>query len=165
VNAQWHGFFAAQVGATAALTGLLFVALSVNIARIMQFSWLPSRAALTIVVLLGALLESSLALFPPPLARLSVGATMVIGIVVYASAWCLSDLLQKIPSEWRSHPDYRRARIVNLSAMQFATIPPLVGAALLLGGGNGYSWLAMGILFSLAYGILSSWILLVEILR
>jgi len=165
VNAEWHGFFAPQVGATAALTGLLFVALSVNIARIMQFPWLPSRAGLTIVVLVAALLESSLTLFPPTLARFGLDATMLVAIVAYASALSLWGLKRKVPSEWRTHPDYGRAHLLNLAAIQFATIPAIVGVALLLAGGNGYAWVAMGVLFSLVYGILSSWILLVEILR
>ncbi len=39
----WHDFFVAQVGAAAALTGLLFVALSLNITRILQYAWLPAR--------------------------------------------------------------------------------------------------------------------------
>ncbi len=35
---EWHDFFVAQVGATAALTGLVFVALSVNITQILRLS-------------------------------------------------------------------------------------------------------------------------------
>jgi hypothetical protein len=165
VISQWYGFFTAEVGATAALAGLLFVALSVNISRIMQFSWLPSRAALTLVVLVGALLESSLALFPPALARFELIASAAVAAGVYLFAWRLSDLVQKVPPEWKGHPRYRRSRLVNLSAVQLATIPPVVGAAILLTGGNGYPWLAIGVLFSLVYGILNSWVLLVEILR
>jgi hypothetical protein len=162
---QWYGFFAAQVAATAALLGLLFVALSVNIARIMRFSWLPSRAGLTLVVLLGALLESSLALFPTTFARFEVGASLVVAAVVYAFAWRLSDLVRKVPAQWKAHPNYRRASSVNLVSVQLATTPAVVGAALLLAGGSGYPWLAVGVLFSLVYGILNSWVLLVEILR
>ena len=162
--AQWYGFFAAEVGATAALAGLLFVALSVNISRILQFSWLPSRAALTLVVLMAAFLESSLALFPPGWARIEVFASLAVAVFVYAFAWRLY-LGQEIPPEWKAAPDYRRSLLVNISSAQLATLPPIVGAIVLLSGGNGYPWIAVGVLFSLIYGVLNSWVLLVEILR
>ena len=66
----WHDFFVAQVGATAALAGLLFVALSINVTQILKYSWLPARGSQTVVVLTGALFEASLALLPaPPVSR------------------------------------------------------------------------------------------------
>jgi hypothetical protein len=58
--AAWHDFFIAQVGASAAL----FVALSINIERILKFPWLPSRAVVTLSLLLGALIEASVSLWP-----------------------------------------------------------------------------------------------------
>ena len=33
---NWHGFFSAEVGASAALAGLLFVATSINLPRIVK---------------------------------------------------------------------------------------------------------------------------------
>jgi hypothetical protein len=163
--AQWYGFFTAQVGATAALAGLLFVALSVNIARIMQFKWLPARGALTLVVLVGALLESSLALFPPVLGRFEVIATLVTATLAYVVAWLLSDLFQNVPAQRRASSDYRRSLMFNLATAQLATGAPIVGALMLLLGADGYPWLALGVLFSLVFGVLNSWVLLVEILR
>ena len=52
--AGWTGFLAAAAGVAATLTGLLFVAVSINLARILEFPGLPERAAETIVQLLGA---------------------------------------------------------------------------------------------------------------
>jgi hypothetical protein len=40
----WSELFVASAGASAALTGLLFVAVSVNIERILEFPGLPERA-------------------------------------------------------------------------------------------------------------------------
>ena len=51
-------------GATAMLTGLIFVAVSINLARILEFPELPERAAQTIVQLLAALIVSLIGLVP-----------------------------------------------------------------------------------------------------
>jgi hypothetical protein len=48
----WQIFFAAEVGAGASLTGLLFVAVSINIERILSFPKLPARAGETLTLLL-----------------------------------------------------------------------------------------------------------------
>lgn len=40
--------------------GLLFVALSISVVQILKYPWLPARGGQTLVVLTGALLESSL---------------------------------------------------------------------------------------------------------
>src|SRR5262249_51640091 len=48
---SWDSFFVAQVSASAALTGLVFVALSINLQRIMNFPQLVDRAAEALIVL------------------------------------------------------------------------------------------------------------------
>ncbi|MEJ0007582.1 MAG: hypothetical protein WDM77_14760 [Steroidobacteraceae bacterium] len=59
----WHDFFVAQVGASSALTGLLFVAVSINLTRILEFAHLPIRAFECLVTLLGILIVSTLGLW------------------------------------------------------------------------------------------------------
>ncbi len=43
-TAGWETFFVAEVGAAAALTGLLFVAVSINLTKVLAFPQLPGRA-------------------------------------------------------------------------------------------------------------------------
>lgn len=62
--AGWAGFLAVAAGVAATLTGLIFVAVSINLARILEFPGLPERAAETIVQLLGAMIISLIALVP-----------------------------------------------------------------------------------------------------
>jgi hypothetical protein len=51
---DWANFFVAEVGASAALTGLLVVAISINLARILSFAQLPERAAEGLITLVAA---------------------------------------------------------------------------------------------------------------
>ena len=61
---DWHDLYVATASATAALTGLLFVAVSLNIERILKFEGLPERAMQTLVMLLTPLIVSILGLIP-----------------------------------------------------------------------------------------------------
>jgi len=70
--AQWSNFFSAQVGASAALTGLLFVAISINLPKIVANPQLASRSAKALATLAGVLLASTLCLVPG-LSRASAG--------------------------------------------------------------------------------------------
>jgi hypothetical protein len=162
----WSGFFAAQVASAAALAGLLFVALSVNLTRILQYPWLPARAAQTLVVLMAALIESSVALFPVASARPAVDAICALSVVAYVFAWRLSEVFQKVRPDRRTRPDEYRPLILNIVVFHFATVPQLVGSLLVIcGSPNGYYWIATGVAMALVFGMFNSWVLLVEILR
>jgi hypothetical protein len=47
----WHDFFMGTIGAAAALTGLLFVAISINLDEVLKHPQLPGRAAGTLGIL------------------------------------------------------------------------------------------------------------------
>jgi hypothetical protein len=49
-SAGCANFFAEEVGASAALTGLLVVAISINLARILSIAQLPGRAAEGLII-------------------------------------------------------------------------------------------------------------------
>src|SRR5947208_9009881 len=61
---NWETFFAAEVAASAALVGLIFVGLSINLTRILSIPRLPNRALQSLIVLLTILVVSSLVLVP-----------------------------------------------------------------------------------------------------
>ena len=58
----WHDFFLGTIGAAAALTGLLFVAISINLDQILKYAGPPGRAAGTLDMLVSALIVSGFAL-------------------------------------------------------------------------------------------------------
>ena len=61
---QWHELFVASAGAAAALAGLVFVAVSINVERIIALHGLPERALQTILLLLAAVVVSIVGLVP-----------------------------------------------------------------------------------------------------
>jgi hypothetical protein len=70
-SAEWESLFLAEAGASAALAGLLFVALSINLERILKGAGLPGRAGEAIVLLLTALVLSTWVLVPGQSAQYS----------------------------------------------------------------------------------------------
>jgi hypothetical protein len=63
---EWHELFIASAGAAAALAGLVFVAVSINVERILSFHGLPERSLQTILLLLAAVVVSIIGLVPQP---------------------------------------------------------------------------------------------------
>jgi modulator of FtsH protease len=151
----------AAAGASAALAGLVFVAVSINLDRILSFPWLPGRVGETIVLLTAVLVESLL-LVAPGQSRVALGAE-ILGIG--AAAWVVLAVLHV---RLRRHGTgttalQLRTRIV---AGQAASLPALVaGASLLLEAGGGLYWLMAGVVLSMLAAISSAWVLLIEIAR
>ena len=61
---QWHDLFVAMAGAAAALAGLLFVAVSINLADILKSALLTRRALEALIIMLGVVLVSIFVLVP-----------------------------------------------------------------------------------------------------
>jgi hypothetical protein len=160
--ATWTDFFIAAAGASAALAGLVFVSLSVNIGSILQMPHLPSRAAATIAMLMLILVCSMVVLIPQPLGTL--GAE----IIVFA----LYGLWRQLVSARRGFLAARQLHrprwesVFNAVLGQVQVWPFIAGGVLFLRGwGAGFYWIAVGCMAIFIFAVLNAWVLLVEILR
>ena len=156
----WENFFVAEAGAAAALAGLLFVAISINLTRIVSFPGLPGRAGEAILILFFVLTIASLGLVPGQSSAL-FGAE-ILGLSVFGS---LCMLILQIRDGRK--PEQKRYWIVTrVATSQLATLPLIVaGISLLSRAGGGLYWLVLGVILSFAAALLDAWVLMVEILR
>jgi hypothetical protein len=81
---DWEAFYTAQLGAAAALGGLVFVGLSLNLAKILCYAALPNRALLALLVLLAILIVSSFMLMPGQSLGILGTEIVVAGLVLWA---------------------------------------------------------------------------------
>jgi hypothetical protein len=158
-TAGWENFFVAEVGASAALLGLLFVAVSINLAKVLAFPHLPGRAAEGLIVLVGVLLAATCGLIPQPKDALAIEV-----IAIGAVTWVLPLRFQY--QHWRA-PQTRAWWVINRVAMTQASSLPLIfaGVSLYVERGGGLYWLVPAVAFAFAAAIFGGWVLLVEIQR
>src|ERR1700723_1179257 len=140
---DWTDLFVASAGASAALTGLLFVAVSVNIEDILKNPGLPARALQTLLLLLSAVVVSLLGLIPGQ-------GTTALGIELLAlglgfGIWVFVLAARSIP-EVREyiHP------VFHVAIVAPGTVPfVLGGASVLAQTGGGLYWIVGGIVGAL----------------
>ena len=158
---EWHDLFVATAGASAALLGLLFVAVSINLERILAYEGLPERALETLLLLLGVLIVAIVGLIPAE-SNVALGLELlfvaaIIAAIVLRLPAARAEETGKEPSSWRL------SRIV----IRLMGTAPLVigGLSVLLEAGGGLYWIAAGIVLAIVGAVANAWVLLVEILR
>jgi modulator of FtsH protease len=158
--AEWHDLFVAVAGASAALAGLVFVAVSINIERILKFPGLPERALETLMLLLGALLVSIVGLIPDQ-------DHVALGLELLLVSLLVGAVIVRQPTKIStSSGDPRSWLISRWSVRLIGTVPLLIGAVSVLAeSGGGLYWVVAGIVFAISGAVANAWVLLVEILR
>jgi len=158
---EWHDFFIATAGSAAALTGLIFVGVSINIQKILSLPKLPDRALLSLILLLTILVISSLMLIPRQ-------SYCLIGIEISVIAISIYILVTKMDIGIYKKTDvvYKKQYFFSVAFNQLSVLFYLVaGIAILLYGENGIYWIVPGIIFSFIKAVIDAWVLLVEINR
>jgi hypothetical protein len=156
---QWHDLFVMAGGATAALAGLIFVAVSLNHEDILKVAALPALAARTLSILIALVLFSLVGLVPAQ-------TELVFGIEITTIAVILAAVVLSTTLRHLGGSEMVRWRVSLIGLAVAASFPGVIaGISIVTGSGGGLYWLlaefATGIVVAVYYG----WILLIEIRR
>lgn len=157
---EWSELFVATAGAAAALAGLLFVAVSINLERILALPGVPERALQTLVLLLGVVVVSIAGLVPGQASH-ALGIELIVIALAQASI-----LAATLPRALPPAGSPRSWAVSRVAVLLTGTLPLLVGGIELIAeAGGGLYWIAAGIAFAMIGAVANAWVLLVEILR
>ena len=159
--AAWSTLFAALVGASATLAGLIFVAVSINLANIVKSRPLVARAAKALLALMLVLIVSIYALIPGASDR-TLGCDILFSSAI---SWILVTLAQH-RSSYKNPYISRRIHVIYTVLTQFASLPFIItGLSLIVHTGGGLNWLPTGVILSFIVAFMDAWVLLIEIQR
>jgi modulator of FtsH protease len=155
----WTDLFVASAGASAALAGLVFVAVSINIDRIIGGEGLADRALQALFQLLAIVIVSLIALAPGQSSAALGIELLAVGLLVAGGSFALLGRAQAAAQTTRGWP----ARRLAVAA---GTVPTAIaGISLIAESGGGLYWLFAGAIVAIVVAVLNAWVLLVEILR
>jgi hypothetical protein len=154
---MWLGFGEALAAVAGALTGLLFVAVSVKSDVLAASRSLSSRAAQTLVLFMTSVLIAVLLVAPQPPA--AFGSELLAVAAVSGTALLILDRRAGHGS------DQRVARIIERFSPNTVTavLVGVAGLTLLLGAGGGLYWLIPAAVTSLLGGVVNAWLFLVRV--
>lgn len=159
----WENFFVGELGASAALTGLVFVGVSINLTKIMALSYLPNRALEALVAFVVVLFISSLLLLIPGQTFLAMGLeVLLIGLLDWITTGLLQlTILRKMQAQYRLAYVSSIVVICQAAALSFV----IAGVVLLISGSSGLYWIVAATLLSFLAAFTDAWVLLIEINR
>lgn len=164
--AGWSDFALAHVGASAALLGLVFVGISINLRAIVGSGPLVHRAG-EAVLLLGSVLVSATVVLIPGQAKGALAAELIVvaGALFAVVAVLQRDALGHDPDPARPGPPRASLAIRRALGLGTGALTALAGITLVAGAGGGLYWWAVAVLTAYLGALTNAWILLVEILR
>ena len=161
LTAEWTDFSVAVVGASAALTGLLFVAVSINIEQILAVDALAGRALSTMIFFVVPLVVGTLVLVPGQ-SPTALGVELI-GTGVVAGGGLLR--INRPVNRGELEPRSGWLLIRFVPSVTITVFLLLAGATLIAQAGGGLYWVAPAIVEAFVGGLVTVWVLLVEIRR
>ena len=157
---DWNNFFVATTGAAAALTGLIFVGVSINLKEILKHQSLPTRASLALISLMAILISSIVFLTP-----LKIQTAGLISFIVGIFLW-LNNTIKGVNLYHKTPQQYKNVFLINILVDQFATIPYIIAGLLLFSNNEtGFYFILTAYLISFCKSVSDAWVLIIEILR
>ena len=156
-TAMWLGFGGALAAVAGALTGLLFVAISVKSNALAASLSLRARAAQTLVLFLISVLIAILLVAPQPSAALGWELLAVAAV---------SGMALTILGRRAGHSsDQRVARYIERFSPNTTTavLVGIAGLTFLVKAGGGLYWLIPTVVASLLGGVINAWLFLVRV--
>jgi modulator of FtsH protease len=157
---QWHDFSVMIGGASGALTGLLFVSVSLNASRIAGHAGLRASAAQTLVLFVTPLVATALLLAPDQ-------PDEVIGAELVALSVLAGAVLERLGQGRRGFApeDAWLMRLFDRSATILVTMLLIMasGVALVARGEFGFYLLVPAVIAALVTGIVNAWFFLLPL--
>jgi hypothetical protein len=159
--ATWMTFALAISAAAATLAGLVFVAVSLNLKRILEYPNLPARAAQTLILFATPLITGLFLVVPGQSGTVVASELLITGLAIGTGQLVIN---ARSP---HSDEETRLTWIVGRVLPATASCGFLVisGAALLARAAGGLYWIVPSVLVAIVFGLVNAWVLLVEIQR
>lgn len=151
----WAAVFSATAAAAAALTGLIFVALSINLSRVLQGAGWIGRAVEVLVLLTSAMVVSILLLMPDQ-------GPSTVATEIFSIAGPVIAVLLYI----HVRAPHRRLFAMRVLGGQLGPIFLVVGGvSLAVQNGGGLYWVVPALVIAMVAAIIGAWVVLVEAAR
>lgn len=164
--AHWSDFALAHLGASAALLGLVFVALSINLSAVVGSTMLVNRAIETVLLLFSVLVSATLVLIPEQDGEVVTAELLAVAIATFASLWWLQrgGVAASRVGEDRgpSRAQFQARRALSLGGQ---VLLALAAISLAVEAGGGLYWWPAAVVAAYASAVTNAWVLLVEVLR
>ena len=163
---DWESFALAHVGASAALLGLVFVVISINLRDIVGSGPLVHRAGEAVVLLGGVLAVATVVLIPGQRKDVLSTELILLAGALFAVVFFLQrDAVIQAVDPDRPAPPRVSLAIRRVLGLGTAVLIALAGITLAAEAGGGLYWLPAAILAAYAGSLTNAWILIIEILR
>lgn len=165
--AGWLGFGAALAGASGALTGLLFVAVSIKSDLITRSRTLAPRAAQTLTLFMISVLAGLLLVAPQP--RAALGSELLVLALACGVILLILDRRATRGADGQGPdskgPDSRLAGYLDRYSPNLVTalLLGVAGSTDLVHAGGGLYWLIPASMASLIGGVVSAWLFPVKV--
>jgi modulator of FtsH protease len=164
--ARWSDFALAQLGASAALLGLVFVGLSINLKDVIGSRQLVNRA-LEAVVALGSVLVASTAVLIPRQSRGALSAELIVlaGFVFSVVFRLQIGAAGQVAQPGREGPPPISIAVRRVLGLGAPLLLAVAGITLAACAGAGLYWWPAAIVVAYLGALTDAWVLMIEILR